>query len=43
MLEERRVGAYRSSQEKKEPLITDKRQALKIWENYIAELCDRPT
>jgi hypothetical protein len=27
---------------KKEPLITDKRQLLKIWENYITELYDRP-
>jgi len=23
------------------PLITDKRQVLKIWENYITELYDR--
>ena len=27
---------------KNEPLITDKRQVLKIWENYITELYDRP-
>jgi len=42
MIAQRRAGAYRSSRKKNEPLITDKRQVLKLWENYITELYDRP-
>ena len=35
-------GRLSFKQEKNQPLITDKRQVLKIWENYITELYDRP-
>jgi len=41
MIAQRAADAYRSSRKKNEPLITDKRQVLKIWENYITELYDR--
>jgi hypothetical protein len=41
MLAEHGAGPYRSPG-RNEPLITDKRQALKIGENYITEFYDRP-